>query len=69
MKGSYSVKDPDGTTRLVEYSQDGPDTGINAVVKRIGEASHPQNDKTVPVSIPVLGLDDAKSHVEVNLLG
>lgn len=63
------MKDPDGTTRLVEYSQTGPDTGINAVVKRIGEASHPQNYKTAAIATPVFGADDAKSHIAVNLLG
>lgn len=69
VKGSYSVKDPDGTIRVVQYSQVGADSGINAVVKRIGEASHPQNYKTASVTAPVAGAADAKSHIAVNLLG
>lgn len=42
VKGSYSLKEADGTTRLVEYVA-GPHSGFNAVVKRIGHAYHPQH--------------------------
>ncbi|XP_026751408.1 cuticle protein 19-like [Galleria mellonella] len=41
VKGSYSVAEPDGTTRIVEYTAD-KHNGFNAVVKRIGHAHHPQ---------------------------
>lgn len=33
VKGAYSVLEPDGATRLVEYTAD-PETGFNAVVSR-----------------------------------
>lgn len=41
VKGVYKLEDPDGTTRIVEYTAD-PHLGFNAVVKRIGEALHPE---------------------------
>nr|AER27815.1 cuticular proteinRR-2 motif 126 [Antheraea yamamai] len=41
VKGAYSLAEPDGTTRLVEYTTD-KHNGFNAVVKRIGHAQHPQ---------------------------
>ncbi|KAK9881132.1 hypothetical protein WA026_014483 [Henosepilachna vigintioctopunctata] len=40
IKGAYTLKEADGTTRLVEYTA-GPHSGFNAVVKRIGHAHHP----------------------------
>ncbi|XP_065360824.1 uncharacterized protein LOC135954562 [Calliphora vicina] len=40
VKGSYSLKEADGTTRLVEYTAD-DHNGFNAVVKKIGHAQHP----------------------------
>lgn len=40
VKGSYSVNEPDGTIRIVEYTAD-PHNGFNAVVKKIGKAVHP----------------------------
>ena len=39
VKGSYSVAEPDGTLRVVEYSAD-DHNGFNAVVKKIGHAVH-----------------------------
>ncbi|XP_031349911.1 cuticle protein 19-like [Photinus pyralis] len=39
VKGSYSLKEADGTTRLVEYKAD-KHNGFNAVVHKIGEAHH-----------------------------
>lgn len=45
VKGSYSMKEADGTTRIVEYHAT-PKGGFNAVVKRIGTAVHPQVYKT-----------------------
>lgn len=40
VKGSYSLNEPDGTIRIVEYTAD-PHNGFNAVVKKIGHAVHP----------------------------
>ncbi|TMW47252.1 hypothetical protein DOY81_007668 [Sarcophaga bullata] len=42
VKGSYSLKEADGTTRVVEYSADQCLMIINAVVKKIGHAHHPE---------------------------
>ncbi|XP_029047042.1 cuticular protein 6 [Osmia lignaria lignaria] len=44
--GSYSVNEPDGTVRIVEYTAD-DHNGFNAVVKKVGPAVHP---KPVPVA-------------------
>lgn len=41
VKGQYSLVEPDGTTRVVEYTAD-KHNGFNAVVKKIGHAVHPQ---------------------------
>ncbi|KAM7357615.1 cuticular protein 76Bb [Cochliomyia hominivorax] len=41
VKGGYSLKESDGTTRVVEYSAD-DHNGFNAVVKKIGHAHHPE---------------------------
>ncbi|XP_015603546.1 cuticle protein 19 [Cephus cinctus] len=40
VKGSYSLNEPDGTVRVVDYTAD-DHNGFNAVVKRIGHAVHP----------------------------
>lgn len=40
VKGSYSLVEPDGTIRVVEYTAD-DHNGFNAVVKKIGVAHHP----------------------------
>lgn len=39
--GGYSLQEPDGTTRVVEYTSD-KHNGFNAIVKKIGHAHHPQ---------------------------
>ena len=39
--GGYSLQEPDGTTRVVEYTAD-KHNGFNAIVKKIGHAHHPQ---------------------------
>lgn len=39
--GGYMLHEPDGTTRIVEYTSD-KHNGFNAVVKKIGHAHHPQ---------------------------
>ncbi|KAG5870657.1 hypothetical protein JTB14_001041 [Gonioctena quinquepunctata] len=41
VKGSYSLKEADGTTRVVEYKAD-KHNGFNAVVHKIGEPQHQQ---------------------------
>lgn len=41
MKGEYSLKEADGTTRIVKYSAD-KKSGFNAVVIKKGHAIHPQ---------------------------
>ncbi|XP_026738469.1 larval cuticle protein A2B-like isoform X2 [Trichoplusia ni] len=48
VKGSYSLTEPDGTIRVVDYTAD-PVSGFNAVVKRIGPAAHPQSYVAAPV--------------------
>ncbi|XP_073982304.1 cuticle protein 19-like [Rhodnius prolixus] len=40
VKGSYTVHDPDGTIRTVEYFAD-KDNGFNAIVKKEGNSYHP----------------------------
>ncbi|RZC35011.1 Chitin bind 4 domain containing protein [Asbolus verrucosus] len=40
VKGSYSLVEPDGTTRTVHYTAD-DHSGFNAVVERSGHAVHP----------------------------
>ncbi|XP_053686589.1 uncharacterized protein LOC128736134 [Sabethes cyaneus] len=42
LKGGYTVDEPDGTKRLVQYKAD-KWHGFQAIVKRIGQAVHPQN--------------------------
>ncbi|XP_059227040.1 cuticle protein 19-like [Stomoxys calcitrans] len=41
VKGSYTLKEADGTTRVVDYHAD-KHNGFNAVVKKIGHAYHPE---------------------------
>jgi hypothetical protein len=40
VKGSYSLVEPDGTVRTVDYTAD-DHSGFNAVVHRAGHAVHP----------------------------
>lgn len=40
VKGSYSLVEPDGSTRTVAYSAD-DHNGFNAVVHKTGHAAHP----------------------------
>ncbi|XP_021929254.1 cuticle protein 19-like isoform X2 [Zootermopsis nevadensis] len=40
VKGSYSLVEPDGTIRTVDYTAD-DHNGFNAVVHRVGHAVHP----------------------------
>ncbi|EAT39203.1 AAEL008969-PA [Aedes aegypti] len=41
VKGQYSLYEPDGTKRIVEYTSD-KHHGFQAHVKRVGHAHHPQ---------------------------
>ncbi|KAJ8939777.1 hypothetical protein NQ314_010981, partial [Rhamnusium bicolor] len=40
--GFYTLKEPDGTTRVVHYRA-GPHTGFEAIVEKIGHAHHPHH--------------------------
>lgn len=40
VKGGYSLVEPDGSIRIVEYTAD-DHNGFNAVVKKIGPSHHP----------------------------
>lgn len=44
VKGEYSLVEPDGTIRKVQYQDDGH-SGFNAIVTRTGHAVHPQPAK------------------------
>ncbi|XP_058788800.1 adult-specific cuticular protein ACP-20-like [Phymastichus coffea] len=59
VKGSYSVNEPDGTIRVVEYTAD-DHNGFQAVVKKIGHAVHPQPiHAPVPIAtVPLHGYGD-----------
>lgn len=48
VRGAYSLLEPDGSVRLVEYYAD-PHTGFNALVKRLGPNVHPAS---LPVAAP-----------------
>ncbi|KAL9700037.1 hypothetical protein quinque_003478 [Culex quinquefasciatus] len=41
VKGEYSLQEPDGTKRIVEYKAD-KHSGFEAKVKRVGHGQHPQ---------------------------
>lgn len=42
LTGGYSLKEPDGTHRVVKYTS-GPHSGFEAVVERRGHAKHPHH--------------------------
>ncbi|XP_022122048.2 cuticle protein 7 [Pieris rapae] len=44
VRGAYSLAEPDGSTRIVEYTAD-KIHGFRAVVRKIGFAPHPQGYK------------------------
>ncbi|XP_037295115.1 cuticle protein 19-like [Manduca sexta] len=52
VKGSYSLVEPDGSLRVVDYAAD--DGGFNAVVKRLGLYTHPSPLLTKTL-IPITG--------------
>uniref|UniRef100_A0A1A9WG96 Uncharacterized protein n=1 Tax=Glossina brevipalpis TaxID=37001 RepID=A0A1A9WG96_9MUSC len=41
VKGTYTLKEADGTTRVVDYTAD-KHNGFNAVVKKLGHPAHPE---------------------------
>nr|XP_023012035.1 cuticle protein 8-like [Leptinotarsa decemlineata] len=47
VKGEYSLVEPDGTVRKVQYEDDGH-SGFNAVVTRTGHAVHPATPQKLP---------------------
>ncbi|KDR14523.1 cuticle protein 19-like [Zootermopsis nevadensis] len=47
VKGEYSLVEPDGSVRIVEYSSD-KHNGFNAIVKKVGHASHPSTLAAAP---------------------
>ncbi|KAL4704259.1 hypothetical protein ACJJTC_016277 [Scirpophaga incertulas] len=54
VKGSYSLVEPDGSLRVVDYSADSKH-GFNAVVKKIGPTLHPTPIATKgPIVTPVV---------------
>lgn len=53
VKGSYSLVEPDGSLRVVDYAADGL-SGFNAVVKKIGPGVHPPVVHAPAIHAPVL---------------
>lgn len=53
VKGQYTVADPDGTLRTVDYTAD-PHNGFNAVVSKTGHAVHPE---PLPAKVVYAGYD------------
>ncbi|XP_064076817.1 cuticle protein 7-like [Vanessa tameamea] len=83
VKGSYSLTEPDGTLRVVDYSADSV-RGFNAVVKRVGNAIHPQTiqapviskqyiqpvyEQIAPIAAPIYGKAISYSSNILNLGG
>ncbi|XP_025830584.1 cuticle protein 19-like [Agrilus planipennis] len=50
VKGEYSLVEPDGTVRKVEYTAD-DHNGFNAVVSKSGHAVHPAQHAKIAVPI------------------
>ncbi|KAG8236741.1 hypothetical protein J437_LFUL016996 [Ladona fulva] len=50
VKGQYSLHEPDGTVRTVEYTADAHN-GFNAVVHKSGHAAHPQVVHHQPIAV------------------
>ncbi|XP_069668719.1 uncharacterized protein [Periplaneta americana] len=48
VKGSYSVLEPDGSVRTVDYTAD-DHNGFNAVVKKSGPSRHPSSKHITPI--------------------
>ncbi|XP_050307374.1 cuticle protein 19-like [Anthonomus grandis grandis] len=47
VRGEYSMVEPDGTIRTVQYHDDGV-SGFNAIVTKSGEAVHPPTKLKIP---------------------
>ncbi|XP_023939928.2 cuticle protein-like [Bicyclus anynana] len=54
VRGAYSLVEPDGSLRVVEYRADDK-SGFNAVVKRIGPNLHPVAAPIYKAPLPVIG--------------
>lgn len=61
VKGSYSLNEPDGTVRIVDYTAD-PHNGFNAVVRKIGHPVHPAPVPIVKYVAPTVYSDPHHSH-------
>ncbi|KAJ2939713.1 hypothetical protein O0L34_g14435 [Tuta absoluta] len=61
VKGQYSLVEPDGTVRTVNYSAD-DHNGFNAVVSRTGHAAHPAAAPVVAAHAPVALAAPAYGH-------
>ncbi|CAH1368524.1 cuticle protein 19-like isoform X3 [Tenebrio molitor] len=48
VKGEYTLVEPDGTVRKVQYQDDGH-SGFNAIVTRSGPAVHPHTKVAAPI--------------------
>ncbi|KAG8235856.1 hypothetical protein J437_LFUL013940 [Ladona fulva] len=62
VKGSYSLVEPDGSVRTVEYTADGHN-GFNAVVHKSASSVHPSSAPSVQPSAP------PKQHSYASLFG
>ncbi|KAL3277770.1 hypothetical protein HHI36_013110 [Cryptolaemus montrouzieri] len=61
VRGEYSLLEPDGTTRVVQYTAD-DHNGFRAVVKRIGHSIHPLNNHHSNLQSNSIIIQDAESH-------
>ncbi|XP_034835427.1 cuticle protein-like [Maniola hyperantus] len=61
--GAYSLVEPDGSLRVVEYRADDK-SGFNAVVKRIGPNLHPVSAPIYKAPLPVIGY---KSEIPISV--
>ncbi|XP_022166255.1 cuticle protein 7-like [Myzus persicae] len=61
VKGTYSLVEPDGSTRVVEYTAD-DEHGFRAVVKRIEPVHSQQHDPSPPAADPSYKFDFAAEH-------
>ncbi|XP_013162985.1 PREDICTED: cuticle protein-like [Papilio xuthus] len=64
VKGAYSLVEPDGSIRVVEYWADAK-SGFNAVVKRIGPNLHPVAAPIYKAPIPLLSNGPAVTPISV----
>ncbi|KAL4103619.1 hypothetical protein QTP88_018978 [Uroleucon formosanum] len=62
VKGTYSLVEPDGSTRVVEYTAD-DEHGFRAEVKRIEPVHRQQHDPSLSVAAPSYKSEFAAEHV------